>query len=228
MPAASAMEVRPLGKTGLRVSELGICLPDDPTRAAEIARRAADAGVRFFRESLDGSALENLPGPVRQSCEVLTVVNGRPRIGSYGSCVWLEPRELAPGDPLPPNPTVILCRYNVLQQEATQTLFPAAYRAGHGIVATHVLGGGALAGRLGHTPPGAAVAALRPLVKPRRTLAQLAIQAVLANEYVSCAVVRVSTVEHLSEALGALEAEPLTISDLEHIFETYANRYDRK
>ncbi len=199
------MDVRLLGKTGLRASELGICLPDDRGRAAEIARKAADHGVTLFM--------------------------GGPEL-SAGQCFVSSARvaivTAASATDLPEKPACVAVRYNVLDQSATHRLMPAAYRGGHGIVATHVFGGGSLAGRVAHTPPGAAVLELAKLVKAHRTLAQLAIQAALANEYVSCAVVRVSSVQHLEEALGAFEAEPLTLTELEHIFETYANRYDHR
>ena len=59
-----------------------------------------------------------------------------------------------------------------------------------------------------------------------RTLAQASVQFVLANEAVSAAVIRCSSVEHLDEVLGALEAPPLSGRDLEQIFELWANRFE--
>jgi aryl-alcohol dehydrogenase-like predicted oxidoreductase len=93
------------------------------------------------------------------------------------------------------------------------------------VLAVHVLAGGALAGRKGHSY-GHRVDALKVLVKPGRTLIQAAIQFVLANESVSAAMIRVSTPAHLEEVVSAPEAPPLTGQDLEQIFELWANRFE--
>jgi aryl-alcohol dehydrogenase-like predicted oxidoreductase len=119
-----------------------------------------------------------------------------------------------------------IIRYNLLDQKDANIEIARLVREGKGIVATHVLAGGALAGAIGHTPFGARVAQLKCLVKPERTLAQAAVQFVLANESVSAAVVRCSTVVHLDEILGALDAAPLSGRDLEQIFELWANRFE--
>jgi len=201
------MDVRPLGKTGLRVSELGVCLPPDREAARGVARRAAEAGVTLFVAS-DVLALDTAREAAPEAALVLS--RGDDHFLRMGA------RDAASGDDFVVGP------FNLIDQ----TPFGPACRAGKGVIAVHVLKGGALAGRVGHTPRGALVTRYASLVKPRRTLAQLAIQFALANEYVSCAVVRVSTPTHLAEALGALEAEPLTTGELEQIFETYANRHD--
>lgn len=112
-------------------------------------------------------------------------------------------------------------RYSLLDQLEANAGIARLKREGRGVVATHVLEAGALA-----DPGGARAAALRPLVRPDRTLAQAAVQFVLANEDVTCAVVRVSTEAHLEEVLGAPSAPPLSGRDLELIFETWANRHD--
>jgi aryl-alcohol dehydrogenase-like predicted oxidoreductase len=119
-----------------------------------------------------------------------------------------------------------LVRYNLLDQKDANREIVRLAREGKGIIATHVLAGGALAGPVGHTPFGARVAQLRCLIKPGRTLAQAAIQFVLANESVSAAVIRCSTVAHLDELLAAPDAPPLTGQDLEQIFELWANRFE--
>jgi aryl-alcohol dehydrogenase-like predicted oxidoreductase len=203
------MDVRPLGKTGLRVSELGVCLPPDREAARGVARRAAEAGVNLFVAS-DALSLDVAREAAPEAALVLS--RGDDHFLRMGA------RDAASGDDFVVGP------FNLIDQ----TPFAPAYRDGKGVIAVHVLKGGALAGRIGHTPRGALVTQYAPLVKQRRTLAQLAIQFALANEYVSSAVVRVSTPTHLAEALGALEAEPLTTSELEQIFETYANRHDPK
>ncbi len=207
------MEVRPLGRTGLRVSELGICLPPDREAARGVARRAAEAGVNLFVAS-DALALDTAREAAPEAALVLS--RGDDHFLRMGA------RDAASGDDF------VVGAFNLIDQNGNAARFAPAFRAGKGVIVTHVLKGGALAGRIGHTPRGALVTQYAPLVKPRRTLAQLAIQFALANEYVSCAVVRVSTPTHLAEALGALEAEPLTTGELEQIFETYANRHDPK
>jgi aryl-alcohol dehydrogenase-like predicted oxidoreductase len=127
---------------------------------------------------------------------------------------------------LPDLPGVGLVRYNLLDQKDANREIPRLAREGRGVIATHALAGGALAGKVVHAPRGARIAQLRCLVKPRRTLAQAALQFVLANESVHAVMVRVSSVEHLEEVVGALDAEPLTGQDLEQIFELWANRFE--
>ena len=62
-------------------------------------------------------------------------------------------------------------------------------------------------------------------MQPGRTFVQAAIQFVLANESVSAALVRVADPSQLEELLSAPEAEPLSGSDLEQIFEHWSNRF---
>lgn len=171
----SRIDTRLLGDTGLRISEIAVCLGDSPERDA-VVRLALERGAHVF----------------------------------------------SPDAP----PGGVLVRYNLMDQTGANLQIPKVSKERKGVVATHVLAGGALAGKIGHAPRGALVRKLRVLVKPDRTLAQAAIQFVLANESVSCALVRVSTAAHLEEALGALQAPPLTGQDLEQIFEIYANRFD--
>lgn len=116
-------------------------------------------------------------------------------------------------------------RYNLLDQKKANEEIQALTRAGKGVVAVHVLAGGALAGSKNHSY-GHRVEALKVLVKPGRSLAQLAIQFVLANESVSVAMIRVSSLAHLDEVLAATDASPLTGQDLEQIFEFWANRFE--
>ena len=126
------------------------------------------------------------------------------------------------GDP-PSNSALI--RYNLLDQKKANEEIARVRGAGQGVVAVHVLAGGALAGRRDHDF-GHRIEALKVLVKPGRTLLQAAIQFVLANESVSAAMVRVSTPAHLEEVVSAPDASPLTGQDLEQIFELWANRFE--
>lgn len=126
------------------------------------------------------------------------------------------------GEP-PPGAGVV--RYNLLDQKKANEEISTLSRAGKGVLAVHVLAGGALAGRKDHDY-GHRIEALKVLVKPGRTLAQAAVQFVLANESVSAAMVRVSTLAHLEEIASAPDATPLTGQDLEQIFELWANRFE--
>jgi aryl-alcohol dehydrogenase-like predicted oxidoreductase len=117
-----------------------------------------------------------------------------------------------------------LVRYNLLDQKEANEEIARQARAGLGVVAVHVLAGGALSGAKGH-PYGERVDALKVLVKPGRTLVQAAVQFVLANESVRSAMIRVSTIAHLEEVAAAPDSPPLTGQDLEQIFELWANRF---
>ena len=118
-----------------------------------------------------------------------------------------------------------LVRYNLLDQKSANEEISRLRRAGQGVVAIHVLAGGALGGKHGH-PYGGRIEALRCLVKPGRSLVQAAIQFVLANESVNAALVHVSTLTHLEEIVSAPDAPPLSGQDLEQIFELWANRFE--
>lgn len=118
-----------------------------------------------------------------------------------------------------------LVRYNLLDQKPANEEISKLSRAGQGVVAVHVLAGGALAGRKDHAY-GHRVEALKVLVKPGRTLIQAAVQFVLANESVNAAMIRVSSLAHLEEVVSAPDAAPLTGQDLEQIFELWANRFE--
>jgi aryl-alcohol dehydrogenase-like predicted oxidoreductase len=124
-----------------------------------------------------------------------------------------------------PPPDAALVRYNLLDQKKANEEIARVRSAGQGVVAVHVLAGGALAGRKDH-PYGHRIDALKCLVKPGRTLAQAAVQFVLANESVSAAMIRVTTAAHLDEIVSAPDATPLTGQDLEQIFELWANRFE--
>jgi len=159
-----------------------------------------------------------------------------PRVGVIGVCPGNGPQRDAiaararalgctliwDGDP--PSGTGVV-RYNLLDQKKANEEISTLSRAGKGVLAVNVLAGGALAGRKDHDY-GHRIEALKVLVKPGRTLAQVAVQFVLANESVTAAMVRVSTVAHLEEVAAAPDAAPLTGQDLEQIFELWANRFE--
>ena len=179
------METRALGRTGLTVSEIGICLPDGPARE-EVLRRALDLGGRVFWSETPVEAPVVLPLAAKEG---------------YG-----------------------VVQYNLLEQTKANTEISSLRAGGRGVVAMNVLAGGALAGVPG--PYAERVRQLDFLVKKNRTLVQAAVQFVIANETVSCALVRCSSVAHLEEVFAAPEAAPLSASDLEQIFETWSNRFD--
>ena len=169
------MELRPLGRTGRKVGEIGIC-PGEGPQAAAVARLARERGCTLVGPDFD--------------------------LGQAGRV-----------------------RYNLLDQKDANLEIARLSREGKGVVATQVLAGGVLSGPVGPSPFGERVVQLQCLIKPGRTLAQAAVQFVLANESVSAAIVRCSTVAHLEEILGAPDAPPLTGQDLEQIFELWANRF---
>ena len=117
---------------------------------------------------------------------------------------------------------VVAVPYNLLDQKEANARIGRLAREGRAVAATAVLAGG----RLGASKLDPKIAGFRALARGGRTLVQAAIQFVLANEAVSCAIVRVSRPEHVEEVLSAPDAAPLTGQDLELIFELWANRFD--
>jgi aryl-alcohol dehydrogenase-like predicted oxidoreductase len=226
------METRPLGRTDFRVSEIGICLDSRTPDFDRLVERAAERGCSYFHveSALEAPRWRNLASARGQ---VLAGTGGAP----YFTLTRFDPEPrsflgiaLGPGEEpgafVPNQHACVHLPYNLYDQTVALKSCRELRRRDVGIVATHVLAGGALAGSIGHTPPGARVERLRFLVKPGRTLAQAAVQFVLANESVACALVRVSRMEHLEEILAAPDAPPLTGQELEQIFELYANRFE--
>ena len=119
-----------------------------------------------------------------------------------------------------------LVRYNLLDQLEAKEVIAKLTRERKGVIATYVLAGGAIGGGPGREDDAARIDQFRCLEKPGRSRVQAAVQFVLANESVHCALVRVSTEAHLDEVLSAPDAPPLTGQDLEQIFELWANRND--
>jgi aryl-alcohol dehydrogenase-like predicted oxidoreductase len=114
--------------------------------------------------------------------------------------------------------------FSFAEQNVAEEL-PKVRRAKLGVIGTDPLAARFPEGRDRAIVP-VLVDALKSLVKARRTFRQAALQFALANQHLDCVIVEVATVEELDEVLDAPESEPLTIPDLERIFETYAHRYD--
>jgi hypothetical protein len=202
------LQARPLGKTGLTVSELGFALAGPS--AADLAARAAKRGCRLFH--VEDPALV---APIRTRVDAVLAgpIDGvEVRVGGPFR------RAGAPGDiaeaARTPGVRGVLVPFSFAEQSCAEAL-PKATRAGLGVIGVEPLQG-----------PEILVKALAPLVKPRRTFTQAALQFALANQHLDSVLVRVTSVRELEEALGAVDAEPLTIPELEKIFETYAHRND--
>lgn len=223
------MDLRPLGGTGLEVSEIGISLPDDAALAETLGRRALQEGVRFFLAPSPAvnAVLRDLVRDVRGAVVAYGPRNGAWMLQAPGGRTDLG-LVVGGADELPADDgwACVLAAYSLADQHLGTKMFPAVRKRDRGVVAVRVLHGGALAGTVAHAPPGSAALKFKQLVKPKRTLAQAAILFALASQYVSSAVVRVSSVAHLMETVDALGAEPLTMGELEFIFEMYANRHD--
>jgi aryl-alcohol dehydrogenase-like predicted oxidoreductase len=165
--------------------------------------------------------------PLGRSGSRVGVIGICPGEGSQREALLRRARELGCtliGSGRPPEGAALV-RYNLLDQKKANEEISRLFRAGQGVVAVHVLAGGALGGRKDH-PFGGRIEALKVLVKPGRSLVQAAVQFVLANESVSAAMIQVSTVAHLEEVAAAPDAAPLTGQDLEQIFELWANRFE--
>ena len=226
------LEVRALGKTGLKVSEIGLSLAGETGRVQALARRAAAGGVRLFHVDEAG-----LVDAVRSEGAVVAAPEGgdlavRSLADIRGSCG--DPKAVArcadAGDvglalAMAGGMGGVLVPFNAAQQGISELLSRLG-RSGLGVIGVSPLAGGAFGGREAPPPVGPVVKALRSLATPRRTLAQVAIQFALANSHLHAVLVRVSSEGHLEEAITAPEAEPLSVADLERIFEVYAHRFD--
>lgn len=244
------LEQRRLGTGGARVSEVGIALRGPDDESAEIARAARGFGVDLFaiRDSDHLPWLAEALGPAAVTVLVATQAppiggafrpdapDGHLAFVSYSSLTELpgamgpyrlfggwEIGTVAAGGAasraevarrvIDGRSTQILgVPYTPAEQSAGLDLMRHAHRAGLGIVATGL--------------PGPAGEEHRFLARPGRTLAQAAIQFVLANEYVSCALVGVQTADQLREAVTAPDAEPLMLGELERLIELFAHRAD--
>lgn len=218
------LESRPLGATGLVVSEIGVRLAGSPGDVAALARRAAREGCRLF--VVDDPALipaVRLPGAVVAStggnAELLLGVPSAPR--RVAVCDHAEELAAAVAGP---GLAAVTIPFGFSDQTCSE-LLPKAGRAKLGI-----LGIDSAEGRFHRTAEASVIRALveglQSLVGPRRTLLQASLQFSLANQHIESVIVRVRSEAELEEALAAPEAEPLTIPDLERLFETWAHRND--
>jgi hypothetical protein len=240
------LERRPFGAAGPRVSEVGVSICG---RDQAIAREARQAGVDLFHldDSDDLPWLAEAIGPAPAT--VLVGSAGPPVGGSFRrgapdghlalhsySTFTAQPGSMGPYQVLggweigaegpdgaatrldvarrvvaSKSGQVLAVTYTPEEQSAGLEFLRDARRAGLGIVALGLPSAGA---------------AHRFLARPGRTVAQASIQFVLANEYVSCALVRPGSVEALREATSAPDAPPLTLGELERIIEMFIHRGD--
>jgi hypothetical protein len=240
-----SLERRPFGP-GLKVSEVGVSLAG---RDEEIAREARRAGVDVFHldDSDDLPWLAEVIGPAPVT--VLVGADGPAVGGTYRSdapdghlamrsysSLTTQPGALGPYQVFggwdigaeakdgastrldvarrvvaSKSSQALAVTYTPEEQSAGLEFLREAKRAGLGIVA------------LGLPQAGAAHAFL---ARPGRTASQASIQFVLANEYVSCALVRPESVDACREAVAAPDAAPLTLGELERIIEMYIHRAD--
>ena len=239
------IERRPFG-SGPAVSEIGVSVRG---RDAAIAREARRAGVDLFHldDSDDLPWLADEIGPAPATILVGSrgpAVGGVYRRGAPDSHLALhtystftsQPGSLGPYQVLggweigaegpegsatrlevarrvvaSKSSQALAVTYTPREQSAGLEFLRDARKAGLGIVAL-----GLPEAAEGH----------KFLERPGRTAAQASIQFVLANEYVSCALVRPETVEALKEAVGAPGATPLTLGELERVIEMYIHRAD--
>jgi len=244
------LEQRRIGSSGIRVSEIGIALQGPDDESAEIAREARKFGVDLFAIG-DSDHLPWLTDALGPAAVTVLVATQSPPIGgtfrpdapdgrlafiSYSSLTELPgamgPYRLFGGWEIGAaaeggaasraelarkvidgrSTQIIGVPYTPAEQSAGLDLMRHAHRAGLGIVAMGL--------------PGPAGEEHRFLARPGRTLAQASIQFVLANEYVSCALVGVRSIGELREAVDAPAAQALTLGELERLIELYAHRAD--
>lgn len=241
------LERRAFGSAGLRVSEVGVSLPG---RDEEMAREARRAGVDLFHldNSDDLPWLAEVVGPAPVT--VLVGAQGPPVGGTFRtgapdahlamrtySSLTTQPGALGPYQVFggwdigaegadgartrldvarrvvaSKSSQALAVTYTPEEQSAGLEFLREARRAGLGIIALGL--------------PAAAGESHKFLARPGRTAAQASIQFVLANEYVSCALVRPETVGQLREAVAAPDVTPLTLGELERVIEMFIHRAD--
>lgn len=221
------MQSRPLGRTGIIVSEIGLSAHSLIDR--RILERALELGCTFF-----DAADERVEALIREVAGRRAVIAGR---GPQADVVWLDadaPEEgwrtarvkgawvndVAAGlRAIQRGAQALSVTFNILNQTVSRgALLDAAHRAGVGVVAREPLAGGLLAVADGSDR----VRKLAFLRRDGRTMAQAAIQFVLADEYVSAAIPGARTVAQAEENLRAADQVPLDEHELETIFEVTA------
>ncbi len=133
--------------------------------------------------------------------------------------------------------------YNIFTQKPADELFPRAQEAGCAVIAREPLANGFLTGKyntdsrfeggdIRHDWPRRYIAAraqaagqLRPLLAGEQTLAQLALQFVLACQAVSVVIPGMKTAGQARENLGAADMPPLAGRDLQRIRQLYEKSF---
>ena len=242
------LERRPLGRSGIQVSEVGISVREGAD--ADLLRRARSAGVDLFRleraemlpwlaEALGPAAVTVLAGtgaPPIGGAYVPGAPDAHLDLHAYAPLTEaqgaLGPYRVLGGWPIGEagkngRPTRLDVARGVLADKSTQavglTYSLAEQAAGLGLTReASGAGAGVIAFDVERIPTGA----FDFLVKPKRTLLQAATLFVLANQYVTAAVVRVTTRKQLAEVAGIPDAEGLSVGELERIIEMYIHRND--
>lgn len=115
--------------------------------------------------------------------------------------------------------------YNLLNQRAAHTVFPAAREHQIGVIVMSPLAQGSLTDKWEHLPA-ERQAAIRPwqfLVRPNQTLAQAALRFVLADETVSSTIPGSRTAAHIAQNVAAAE-QTLAPEELERIAQVHDAR----
>jgi aryl-alcohol dehydrogenase-like predicted oxidoreductase len=186
---------------------------------------------RLQTDHVDLYQLHSPPTAALQEGEVfaaLEALRAAGKIRYYGvSCLTVEDAVLALKHP---GVAAVQVTINLLEPEAIDTLLPLARERGVAVVARQPLAGGLLAQSEAEILAQAtgvdreqlrreldAAAAFGFLASGSRTLVQAAIQFVLGQDGVSVTLPGISSSGHLREAVGALEAPPLTGQELARI-----------
>ena len=213
------MRYRTLGRTGLKVSEIGFGAwaiggndrgnsygPTDDATSIAAVRRAVELGCTFF-----------------DTADV------------YG---WGHSEEVL-GQALEGRPATLQIPFSVLRQEWIGEPLAEARKANIGIIAREPLANGFLAGKIppsARFPPGdirhhwptsmiaarsAAADTLSFLRHDGRTLAQAALRFVLSFPEVSTAIPGCKTPAQVEEDLGASDAPPLVKEEIDRVRQVY-------
>jgi len=199
---------------------------------------------RLRTDHTDVYQLHNPPTEIMgdpSTYEVLDTLKAEHKIEHYGVSVH-EPVE-AMLCLEAAKPDVLQVPFSLFRQEWVDDVFPAAAKANVGIIAREPLGNGFLAGKIlagsrfppgdirQHWPPAmidgrvAAAKRLSVLTRPNRTLAQAALQFVLAFPEVSVAIPGAKTIPQAEENISASAAPPLAAEDVRAARALYAKDF---